>query len=45
MAGHVGYELWLERDHVMLLDFDRDMVGIASQPFWLLWTTARPPAR
>jgi hypothetical protein len=20
---HVGYESWLERDHVMLLDFDR----------------------
>ena len=23
---HVGYESWLERDHVMLLDFDRDVV-------------------
>jgi hypothetical protein len=34
---HVGYESWLERDHVMLLDFDPDVVGIASQPFWLCW--------
>ena len=31
----VGYESWLER----LLDFDPDVVGIAAQPFWLLWTT------
>ena len=28
-AGHVGYESWLERDHLMLLDFDPDVVGIA----------------
>jgi hypothetical protein len=34
----VGYESWLERDHVMLLDFDPAVVGIASQPFWLSWT-------
>lgn len=34
---HVGYESWLERDHVMLLDFDRDVTGFASQPFWLYW--------
>jgi hypothetical protein len=34
---HVGYESWLERDHVMLLDFDPTVVGIASQPFWLSW--------
>jgi hypothetical protein len=34
----VGYESWLERDHVMLLDFERDVVGIASQPFWLCWS-------
>ena len=35
----VGYESWLERDLLMLLDFDPDVVGIAAQPFWLLWTT------
>jgi hypothetical protein len=39
-GGHVGYESWLERDHVMLLDFDPTVVGIASQPFWLSWTAA-----
>jgi hypothetical protein len=37
VGGHVGYESWLERDHVMLLDFDPAVVGIASQPFWLSW--------
>ena len=34
---HVGYESWLERDHAMLLDFDPDVTGFASQPFWLHW--------
>lgn len=34
---HVGYESWLERDHAMLLDFDREIVAFASQPFWLHW--------
>jgi hypothetical protein len=34
---HVGYESWLERDHVRALDFDQDVVGIAAQPFWLRW--------
>jgi hypothetical protein len=38
---HVGFESWLERDQVMLLDFDRDVVGVSSQPFWLSW---RDPA-
>jgi hypothetical protein len=36
-GGHVGFESWLERDHVMLLDFDPDVVGIVSQPFWMHW--------
>ena len=34
-GGHVGFESWMERDHVMALDFD-PTVGIASQPFWLI---------
>ncbi len=34
---HVGYESWLERDHVMLLDFDSRVTAIAAQPFWLRW--------
>jgi hypothetical protein len=37
---HVGFESWLERDHVMLLDFDPLVVGVASQPFWLSWPVA-----
>ncbi|MFB6718319.1 MULTISPECIES: TnsA-like heteromeric transposase endonuclease subunit [unclassified Streptomyces] len=36
-GGHVGYESWLERDRLLLLDFDPDVAGIASQPFWLHW--------
>lgn len=43
-GGHVGFESWLERDHVMLLDFDPQVAGIAAQPFWLHWTdTERKP--
>lgn len=34
---HVGFESWLEREHLMLLDFDPDVVGVSSQPFWLHW--------
>lgn len=34
---HVGFESWLERDRLVLMDFDPGMVGIASQPFWLHW--------
>jgi hypothetical protein len=36
-SEHVGFESWLERDHVMLMDFDPGITGIASQPFWLHW--------
>lgn len=32
-SSHVGYESWLERDHLMLLDFASEVVGISSQPF------------
>jgi hypothetical protein len=38
---HVGYESWLERDHVMLMDFDPAVVALASQPFWLSWHDGR----
>ncbi|WP_349307921.1 MULTISPECIES: TnsA-like heteromeric transposase endonuclease subunit [unclassified Streptomyces] len=37
-GGHVGYESWLERDHLMLFDFDPLVTGMASQPFQLSWT-------
>ena len=29
---HVGHESFVERDHVMLLDFDPDVTGVAAQP-------------
>ena len=38
-GSHVGYESWLERDILMLLDADTDVVVVVSQPFWLHWTT------
>ena len=46
-GGHVGFESWLERDHLLNLDFDPTVVGIASQPFWLHWIDAagKPEAR
>jgi hypothetical protein len=34
---HVGFESWLERDHLMLLDFGPDVTAVSSQPFWLRW--------
>lgn len=39
-GGHVGYESWLQRDQVMLLDFDPGVVSVSSQPFWLTWSSA-----
>jgi hypothetical protein len=43
-GGHVGFESWAERDVVMLLDFDPDVVAVSSQPFCLTWA-AQPRAR
>lgn len=40
MAALVGFESWVERDHLVALDFDASVVGIVSQPFWLCWTAA-----
>jgi hypothetical protein len=34
---HVGFESWLERDHLMLMDFDPAVRAVSSQPFWLRW--------
>ncbi|MDX6341966.1 MAG: hypothetical protein QOH87_2104, partial [Trebonia sp.] len=44
-GDHVGFESWLERDHVMAMDFDPDITGIASQPFWLHWRDEDDRAR
>ncbi|MEU1834166.1 TnsA-like heteromeric transposase endonuclease subunit [Streptomyces rimosus] len=38
---HIGYESWLERDRLILLDADPQVTGIASQPFWLHWHDGR----
>lgn len=38
---HVGYESWLERDHLMAFDADVDVVGVVSQPFWFHWSDGR----
>ena len=35
--SHVGFESWLERDHLMLMDFDSGVRAVSSQPFWLRW--------
>ncbi|MCX4792135.1 hypothetical protein OG369_40615 [Streptomyces sp. NBC_01221] len=29
----VGYETWLERDHLILMGRDPEVVGVTSQPF------------
>jgi hypothetical protein len=39
-ARHVGYESWLERDHVMLLDSDPAVTAVSSGP-----VQTPPPAR
>ena len=41
LDAHVGFESWLERDHAILLDFDPQVTGFASQPFWLAWRDAQ----
>src|SRR6266571_3138361 len=41
---HVGFESWVERDAVMLLDFGPDVVAVSSQPFRLTWA-GRPGTR
>jgi hypothetical protein len=33
----VGHESWLERDRLMALDADSEVVGVAAQPMWLHW--------
>ena len=35
----MGHESWLERDRLMALDADPEVVGVAAQPMWLHWVT------
>jgi hypothetical protein len=37
MGRHVGFESWLERDQLMMLDFWPRVRSFSAQPFWLLW--------
>ena len=36
----VSHESWLERDRLLALDADPEVVGVAAQPMWLHWTDA-----
>ncbi|MET3172937.1 UNVERIFIED_ORG: hypothetical protein ABIB52_000765 [Arthrobacter sp. UYCu721] len=45
VRAHVGFESLLERDFLMSADYDRDVVGISSQPFALLWPKGTEGAR
>lgn len=38
MGRHVGFESWLERDRLLMLDFSPRVEAFAAQPFWLLWS-------
>ena len=42
---HVGFESWLERDHLMLMDFDPGVRAVSAQPFWLHWRDERGRSR
>ncbi|MEV8184051.1 TnsA-like heteromeric transposase endonuclease subunit [Specibacter sp. NPDC078692] len=39
---HIGFESWCERDQLMRLDFDPDVVGISSQPFRIILPASLP---
>ncbi len=42
---HVGHESWLERDPLIALDADPEVIRVASQPFWIHWRDERGPRR
>ena len=44
-STHVAFESWLERDHLMLLDFAPDVVAVAAQPFTAVVATASGPRK
>ena len=39
MGRLVGFESWVQRGHLVALDFDPEVTAIVSQPFWLSWRT------
>ena len=38
---HVRFESWVERDALMMLDFEPAVVAVSAQPFWLAWVDER----
>ncbi|GGN30851.1 hypothetical protein [Streptomyces fuscichromogenes] len=42
---HVGHESWLERDRLILLDRDPQVMATSSRPFWLHWDDGRKQRR
>ncbi|WP_224273675.1 TnsA-like heteromeric transposase endonuclease subunit [Nocardioides lacusdianchii] len=42
---HVAFESWLERDHLMLLDFAPEVVAVAAQPFTAMLPMSSGPGR
>jgi hypothetical protein len=40
----VGFESWLERDQLMQVDFEADVVGMASQPMLVAVAAEQPVA-
>jgi hypothetical protein len=37
LGRRIGFESWVERDHLVALDFDPTVSDVVSQPFTLLW--------
>lgn len=42
---HVAFESWLERDHLMLLDFAPEVVAASAQPFTAVLSTSSGPRK
>ena len=45
MGRLVGFESWVERGHLVALDFAPEVTAIVSQPFWLCWRTQAGKSR
>jgi hypothetical protein len=41
--GHVGFESLYERTALMVLDRERSIMAISSQPMWIFWPTGSAP--
>jgi hypothetical protein len=45
MTRLIGFESWVERGHLVALDFAPEVTAIVSQPFWLCWRAPDGKAR